>query len=47
LDDEVCLYKNAEFIKKEIPESFLHTFSDKGHFSQSTFFELFDLLRKV
>ncbi len=45
-DDTMCIYKNAEYIKQEIPESTLHTFSDRGHFLQSTFWELFDVLRK-
>jgi predicted alpha/beta hydrolase family esterase len=45
-DDDVCLYKNAEYIKEQLPESTLHTFSDRGHFSQSTFLELFDILRR-
>jgi predicted alpha/beta hydrolase family esterase len=45
-DDTMCTYKNAEYIKQEIPESTLHTFSDRGHFLQSTFWELFDVLRK-
>lgn len=36
-DDTTCLYKNAEYIKEQILESVLHTFSDRGHFSQSTF----------
>ncbi len=45
-DDAMCTYKNAEYIKQEIPLATLHTFSDRGHFSQSTFPELYDLLRK-
>ena len=45
-DDTMCIYKNAEYIKQEIPDSTLHTFSDRGHFLQSTFWELFDVLRK-
>lgn len=44
-DDAVCLFKNAEHIKQEISESQLHIFHDKEHFNQSTFWELFDLLR--
>jgi len=45
-DDAMCMYQNAEYIKEQISESKLHTFQDRGHFIQSTFFELFDVLRK-
>lgn len=44
-DDAMCTFKNAEFIKQEIPESLLHVFEDRGHFISSTFWELFDELR--
>lgn len=40
-DDTVCSFKNAEFIKQELPKADLHVFSDRNHFSQSTFHELF------
>lgn len=45
-DDEMCDYKNAQFLKKEIPNLILNTFSDRGHFQQSTFPEIFDHFRK-
>jgi predicted alpha/beta hydrolase family esterase len=44
-DDTMCMYKNAEYLKEKIPASELHTFTDRGHFLQSTFWELFDVLR--
>lgn len=44
-DDTMCMYKNAEYLKDKIPTSHLHTFTDRGHFLQSTFLELFDVLR--
>jgi predicted alpha/beta hydrolase family esterase len=44
-DDTMCAYKNAEYLKEKIPSAHLHTFSDRGHFLQSTFWELFDVLR--
>lgn len=46
-DDDTCSIKNSQYLKNEIPNSTLHTFSDKGHFIQSTFWELFDHLRKM
>lgn len=45
-DDTMCAYKNAEYLKEKIPSAHLHTFSNRGHFLQSTFWELFDVLRK-
>jgi predicted alpha/beta hydrolase family esterase len=45
-DDAMCSFKNSEFLKSQIPEATLHTFYDRGHFIQSTFLELFDVLRK-
>lgn len=46
-DDTMCLYKNAAYLKEQIPSAYLHTFTDKGHFLQSTFWELFDVLRRA
>jgi predicted alpha/beta hydrolase family esterase len=45
IDDTMCAYKNAEYLKEKIPSAHLHTFSNRGHFLQSTFWELFDVLR--
>jgi predicted alpha/beta hydrolase family esterase len=45
VDDPMCDIKNAEYIKSKIPDSSLHKFTDRGHFLQSTFLELFDYLR--
>lgn len=45
-DDNMCDYKNAEYLKKEIPNLVLNSFSSRGHFQQSTFPELFDHFRK-
>jgi len=45
-DDEACEYANAEYLVKEIPTSIFHSFETRGHFSQQTFPELFDILRK-
>lgn len=44
-DDMICTYKNAEYLKEKIPQANLYTFTNKGHFLQSTFWELFDVLR--
>jgi predicted alpha/beta hydrolase family esterase len=45
-DDEMCSYKNAQYIKEIIPAVKLNVFEDRGHFLQSTFPELYDVLRK-
>lgn len=45
-DDTICLIKNSEFILKNILEANFHKFTNRGHFFQSTFLELFDELRK-
>lgn len=45
-DDTLCMYKNSEFLKESLPLSTLHTFNNKWHFVQTTFIELFDVLRK-
>ena len=45
MDDTMSSYKNAEYLKEQIPSAYLHTFTDKGHFLQSTFWEIFDVLR--
>lgn len=39
-DDNVCLFKNSEIIKKNIPSANFHIFDDRGHFKQSTFPEV-------
>jgi predicted alpha/beta hydrolase family esterase len=44
-DDTVCDFKNAEYLREKIPSAELHTFTNRGHFLGSTFFELFDVLR--
>jgi predicted alpha/beta hydrolase family esterase len=44
-DDTMCSIKNAEYLKEQIPKSVLHSFTDKGHFLQATFLELFDVIR--
>lgn len=43
-DDMICDFKNAEFIKQEIPNTKFKVFENRGHFFQSTFLELFDVL---
>lgn len=41
-DDTMCSFKNAEFLKKELPEAKLFKFKDRGHFIDSeVFIELF------
>jgi len=45
-DDAMCSFKNAQYINENLPKSILQTFENRGHFFQSTFFELFDVLRK-
>ncbi len=44
-DDNMCSFKNAEYLKEKIPNANFHVFENKGHFPQSTFWELFDVLR--
>jgi predicted alpha/beta hydrolase family esterase len=45
-DDMMCRFANAEYVKQQIPESILHKFENKGHFIDTTFWELFDEMRR-
>lgn len=40
-DDSVVPYEHSVLYKKYLPTAHFHSFSDKGHFSQSHFVELF------
>jgi len=46
-DDDVCIFKNSEIIKKIIPSSILHTFKDRGHFNQPLFPEILEVIKKA
>ncbi len=46
-DDNICLFKNSEIIKKEIPESDFHIFKNRGHFKQKSFPEIIKIIKKV
>ena len=45
-DDDVCTSLHAEYLHKEVENSELKHISGRGHFNQSTFFELFEKLKK-
>lgn len=44
-DDNVCLFKNSEIIKKNISSAIFHIFEDRGHFKQPTFPEVLKVIR--
>ncbi|MDB9944422.1 alpha/beta hydrolase [bacterium] len=44
-DDDVCTPKHAEYLHKQIKGSQLFCLEDRGHFNQSTFWELFEELK--
>ncbi|MFZ2072196.1 MAG: alpha/beta hydrolase [Minisyncoccia bacterium] len=46
-DDSVCIFKNSEIIKKNIPSSNFHVFTNRGHFSQTSFPEILKVIKKV
>lgn len=46
-DDETCLFKNSEIIKKIIPSANFHIFKNRGHFKQPTFPEILEVINKA
>lgn len=46
-DDDVCLFKNSEMVKENIPSAIFHTFKDRGHFLQPAFPELLEVIKKA
>lgn len=45
-DDTVVPFGDIHKFARDIPSATLHTFSDRGHFNDSTFPELLDLLKQ-
>lgn len=46
VDDNICLFKNSEFIKSIIPNANFHIFKNRGHFKQPTFPELLKVIKQ-
>jgi predicted alpha/beta hydrolase family esterase len=46
-DDPMCSVKNAVYLKEQIPTAVYHQFTDRGHFVQPVFVELFNVLNKL
>jgi predicted alpha/beta hydrolase family esterase len=45
-DDTMCRFANTEYLLEQIPEIILHKFENRSHFLDTTFWELFDEMRK-
>ncbi len=45
-DDTMCRYANTEYLLEQIPESILHKFENRSHFLDTTFWELFEEMKK-
>lgn len=45
-DDTVCTDTHAKFLHKEIPHSKLITVPGRGHFNQSVFWEIFEVIKR-
>lgn len=46
-DDDVVLFEQAMKYKRELPESKLITFNDRGHFSQEFFPEIVNIIKEI
>ncbi|NVN96787.1 alpha/beta hydrolase [Candidatus Nomurabacteria bacterium] len=47
MDDNICLFKNSEIIKKIIPSANFHIFKNKGHFKQPAFPGLLKVIKEA
>ncbi|MFA5773341.1 MAG: alpha/beta hydrolase [Candidatus Paceibacterota bacterium] len=46
-DDDICIFKNSEFIKSIISNANFHIFKNKGHFKQPAFPEILNIINKA
>lgn len=46
-DDKVVKYKNCEAFQKSLPNAFIRTFENRGHFNDETFPEIVEDIKKV
>ena len=45
-DDEVVNYDSLALFSNDLPYAYIHSFDDRGHFNQSTFPELLELIKQ-